>query len=143
MNSPTGTGPGLSAAIPSQPACRQLHTVSRFSRVSKSNSRPRGPSNGSFSTLSLFVLRIFADDPDNTLALNDFALIANRLYGSSYFHNLLLSSFSAISRRTSGSSCTPTHYATMPEYDLLLTRKIRIRITNSQQPLNYITRLCR
>ena len=50
-----------------------------------------------FLTLSLFVLRILADDPDNTLALNDFALIANRLYGSSYFHSLLLSSFSAIS----------------------------------------------
>ena len=48
-------------------------------------------------TLSLFVLRILADDPDNTLALNDFALIANRLYRSSYFHSLLLSSFSAIS----------------------------------------------
>ncbi len=57
-------------------------------------------------TLSLFVLRILADDPDNTLALNDFALIANRLYRSSYFHSLLLSSFSAVSWRTSGSSCT-------------------------------------
>ena len=66
------------------------------------------------------MLRILADDPDNTLALNDFALIANRLYGSSYFHNLLLSSFSAISRRTSGSSCTPTHYATMPKYSLVV-----------------------
>ena len=49
------------------------------------------------SALPLFVLRILADDPDNTLALNDFALIANRLYRSSYFHSLLLSSFSAIS----------------------------------------------
>ena len=66
------------------------------------------------STLSLFVLRIFADDPDNTLALNDFALIANRLYGSSYFHSLLLSSFSAISSgaqaglhaRTNKNSCS-------------------------------------
>ena len=66
-----------------------------------------------FSPLSLFVLRILADDPDNTLALNDFALIANRLYRSSYFHSLLLSSFSAISlhaqaglhARTNKNSC--------------------------------------
>ena len=50
-----------------------------------------------FSPLSLFVLRILADDPDNTLALNDFALIANRFYRSSYLHSILLSSFSAIS----------------------------------------------
>ena len=47
------------------------------------------------STLSLFVLRILADDPDNTLALNDFALVADGLYRSSYFHSLLLSSFSS------------------------------------------------
>ena len=66
-----------------------------------------------FSTLSLFVLRILADDPDNTFALNDLAFIANRLYRSSYFHNLLLSSFSAISlsvqaglhARTNKNSC--------------------------------------
>lgn len=43
------------------------------------------------STLPLFVFRILADDPDNAFALDDFALVANRLHGSSNFHLLLLS----------------------------------------------------
>jgi hypothetical protein len=30
-------------------------------------------------TLSLFMLGIFADDPENTLALDYFALVTNRL----------------------------------------------------------------
>ena len=81
-----------------------------------------------FSPLSLFVLRILADDPDNTLALDDFALIANRLYRSSYFHNLLLSSFSAIS---------------LAHKRVFMHAQIRIRVTNSLQPLHYITQLCR
>jgi hypothetical protein len=37
------------------------------------------------------VFRILADDPDDTFALDDFALIAHRLHGSSNFHLLLLS----------------------------------------------------
>ena len=44
-----------------------------------------------FSTLSLFVLRIFADDPDRTLALDDFALVTHGLHGSSNLHRPLLS----------------------------------------------------
>ena len=31
-------------------------------------------------TLSLFVLRVLADDPDAALSLNDLALLANRFY---------------------------------------------------------------
>ena len=33
------------------------------------------------------MLRIFADNPDDAFALNDFALLAHRLYGRSYFHD--------------------------------------------------------
>ena len=43
------------------------------------------------STLPLFVFRILADDPDDTLALNDLALIAHGLDWSSNLHLLLLS----------------------------------------------------
>ena len=43
------------------------------------------------STLPLFVFRILADDPYDAFALDDFALVANRLYGSSNLHLLLLS----------------------------------------------------
>ena len=32
------------------------------------------------STLSLFVLRVLADDSDSTLSLDDFAFFANRFY---------------------------------------------------------------
>ncbi len=35
------------------------------------------------------MLRIFADDPDNALALNDFAFFAHRLNGRSYLHAAL------------------------------------------------------
>ena len=42
------------------------------------------------SALSLLVLRVFTDDPDLTLSLNDFALIADRFYRRSYFHFFLL-----------------------------------------------------
>ena len=38
------------------------------------------------SALPLFVLRILADDPDNAFALDDFALVAHRLHGSSNLH---------------------------------------------------------
>ena len=38
------------------------------------------------SALSLLVLGIFTDDPDLSLSLNDFALIADRFYRRSYFH---------------------------------------------------------
>ena len=41
--------------------------------------------------LSLLVLRVLTDDPDLTLSLDDFALIADRFYRRSYFH--LSSSF--------------------------------------------------
>ena len=58
-------------------------------RVSSSGSTNREQL---LSALSLFVLRILADDPDNALALDDFAFIADRLYRSSNFHCLLLSS---------------------------------------------------
>ncbi len=40
-------------------------------------------------TLSLFMFRILADDPDYAFALNDFALFAHRLYGCSYLHAAL------------------------------------------------------
>ena len=36
--------------------------------------------------LPLFVLGIFADDTQNTASFNDAALLADLLYGSSYFH---------------------------------------------------------
>jgi hypothetical protein len=39
-----------------------------------------------FLTLSLFVLGILADDSDDALALNDFALVADRLDRCSNFH---------------------------------------------------------
>ena len=42
------------------------------------------------SALSLLVLGIFTDDPDLSLSLNDFALIADRFYRRSYFHFFLL-----------------------------------------------------
>ena len=45
------------------------------------------------SALSLLVLGIFTDDPDLSLSLNDFALIADRFYRRSYFH--FSSSFTA------------------------------------------------
>ncbi len=35
------------------------------------------------------MFRIFADDPDDALALNDFAFFAHRLYGCSYLHAAL------------------------------------------------------
>ena len=38
--------------------------------------------------LSLLVLGVFTDDPDLTLSLNDFALVADRFYRRSYFHFL-------------------------------------------------------
>ena len=38
--------------------------------------------------LSLLVLGVVTDDPDLTLSLNDFALIADRFYRRSYFHFL-------------------------------------------------------
>ena len=43
------------------------------------------------STLPLFVFRILADDPDDAFALDNLALIAHRLHGSSNLHLLLLS----------------------------------------------------
>ena len=36
--------------------------------------------------LSLLVLRVLTDDPDLTLSLNDFALVADRFNRRSYFH---------------------------------------------------------
>src|SRR6266436_2826900 len=41
------------------------------------------------STLTLFVLGIFADHPHYTLTVDDLALVTNFLYRCSYFHNLL------------------------------------------------------
>ena len=38
------------------------------------------------SALSLLVLRVFTDNPDLTLSLNDFALVADRFNRRSYFH---------------------------------------------------------
>ena len=36
------------------------------------------------------MLRVLADYPDNTLALNNLALLAHRLYGCSNLHCLLI-----------------------------------------------------
>ena len=38
------------------------------------------------SALSLLVLRVFTDDPDLTLSLDNFALVADRFYRRSNFH---------------------------------------------------------
>ena len=48
------------------------------------------------SALSLFVLRVFADDPDGALALDDLALIAHRLHGCSDLHKPLYPPFMRI-----------------------------------------------
>jgi len=37
-------------------------------------------------TLPLFVLGVLADDTKNTASFHDAALLADLLYGSSYFH---------------------------------------------------------
>jgi hypothetical protein len=42
--------------------------------------------NSRISTLSLLMLRILADNPDNALALDNLALLAHRLDGCSNFH---------------------------------------------------------
>ena len=41
------------------------------------------------SALSLLVLGVFADNTNDTLSLDDFALFADRLNGRSNLHNLL------------------------------------------------------
>jgi len=38
-------------------------------------------------SLALLVLRLLADNPHNTFALDDFALLAHPLNGGSHFHN--------------------------------------------------------
>jgi hypothetical protein len=42
-----------------------------------------------FSSLALFVLGIFANDPHHALALDNLALAANLFYGCLDFHNYL------------------------------------------------------
>jgi hypothetical protein len=44
-------------------------------------------SNGLWLSLALFMLRVFADHPDNAVALDDLALVAHLLYRWSYFHD--------------------------------------------------------
>jgi hypothetical protein len=39
-------------------------------------------------TLSLFMLRVFADNPENALSFNNLALITSFLYRRFYLHNL-------------------------------------------------------
>jgi hypothetical protein len=43
--------------------------------------------NDRFLSLTLLVLRVFADDAHHTVAVDHLALIANLLYGGPYFHN--------------------------------------------------------
>ena len=53
---------------------------------------PTAAANYLESTLSLLVLRVFANDSDAAFSLNNFAFFANRLNGRSNFHeNTLLS----------------------------------------------------
>ena len=52
-------------------------------------------------TLSLLVLRILADDHDRTLALDHFALFADRFYRRSYLHNTLPAALRAQNSLTS------------------------------------------
>lgn len=91
---------------------RHLSMISRCGRVSAAGLK----SNSTRSALPLFVLRIFADDPYDALALDDFALVAHRLYGSSYLHLLLLSMRGPASKRTDPIPCAwhgasrPTQY---------------------------------